>query len=764
MLRPAQHLRSRAAAAAGVWYLVTAAVCTRIPLLNYLGFESAFVTALMGSFVAGFLTIARLRPIYLAVQAQGQPFTARTAFASIIPVNLLLLAIPLALLCVNAVFVPNCDFAEGCAFFLLLPVVSVFFATALGLFCTVHYRHPRLAFMGYGILSVIYVLYTGYATPAIFSYNFFYGYFPGFSYDELLPLGWPLVTFRMLTVIVAGLFVWWSHIIVTGLPRDAGTFTKGAALLRILATRHTAASVLLLAGAAVLFLFRCQLGWESSAAFVRTTLGGMTETEHFTIYFDSSSTRVGDLAVIVQEHEFRLHQILEACALSRTEKIISYIYPTTESKRRLIGIGETEIAKPWSREVHMTRSSMDASLKHELVHVIAGQFGLPVIHASFSTGLVEGIAVAVDGSWGYRTLPQYAAALRAAGLAPPVDRLMTPAGFIAQSSSVSYVLAGAFCKFLLDTYGMRPLLQVYRTGDYETAYQLPLDALIAAWQRSLDAVPVGASDSASVDVFFRRPPLFGKVCARVHARRLREARELLRRHRDEEALERYAALAARSGGYDALAGLMTAHFRKGDYAAVNGLYDSVTTHDPIPRRYLALGIMAGDARWGNGDTAGAARLYGEVRAARLSPGLLEAAAVRLLILSDTAATRQLRWYFFTEQSDTALAAGLARPASGKAQELSHYLRGRIAFRMRRYDDAANLLQSVDAVRRDPELDAIRQRLRGDALVHCGRYEDAKSEYWTSLNNDASPYAVDDVGDRIARCDWLETQDVHGTRR
>ena len=759
-----QHLRSRAAVAAGVWYLVVAAVCTRVPLLNYLGFESAFTTALVGSFVAGFLTIARLRPIYCAGGEPGQPFTARTAFASIIPVNLLLLIIPLALLCVNAFFVPNCDLAEGCAFYLLLPVVSVFFATALGLFCTVHYKHPRLTFAGYFALSVIYVLYLGYVTPAIFSYNFFYGYFPGFSYDELLPLGWSLVLFRLLTVLVACLFVWWSHMIVSGTSRDAGTVTKGLAVLRILATRHTAASVLLLACAAALFVFRCQLGWESSTAFVRRTLGGVAETEHFTIYFDSSSTRAGDLAEIVQEHEFRLQQILEACALSRTERITTYVYPTTESKRRLIGIGETEIAKPWSREVHITRSSMEASLKHELVHVIAGQFGLPVIHASFSTGLVEGIAVAVDGSWGYRTLPQYAAALRAAGLAPPVARLMTPAGFIAQSSSVSYVLAGAFCKFLLDRDGMRPLLQVYRSGDYETAYHIPLDSLIAAWQRSLDTVPVDAGDAASVDVFFRRPPLFGKVCARVHARRLREARELLRERRNEEARARYAALAARSGGYDALAGLMTALFRKGDYAAVIGFYDSVSTHDPFPNRYLALAIMAGDARWANGDTAGAERLYAEVRAARLSPGFVEAAAVRLLVLSDTAATRQLRWYFFADQSDTALSAGLARPATGIVRDLSHYLRGRIAFRMHRYHEAAGLLQSVEAVRHDPELDAIRQRLRGDALMHCGRREDAKSEYWTSLNNDASPFAIEDVGDRIARCDWLEMRDVRGTHR
>jgi predicted negative regulator of RcsB-dependent stress response len=84
--------------------------------------------------------------------------------------------------------------------------------------------------------------------------------------------------------------------------------------------------------------------------------------------------------------------------------------------------------------------------------------------------------------------------------------------------------------------------------------------------------------------------------------------------------------------------------------------------------------------------------------------------------------------------------------------------------MHRYHEAAGLLQSVEAVRHDPELDAIRQRLRGDALMHCGRCEDAKSEYWTSLNNDASPFAIEDVGDRIARCDWLEMRDVRGTHR
>jgi tetratricopeptide (TPR) repeat protein len=759
-----EYVRSRAFLFAGSCYLLVAIACTRVPLFNYLGFESAFAAALTGSFIAGFLTISVLRPAYRSSDADSRPFAVVRSFGSVVLVQFLLLLIPLAVLSGNALIVPNCDYLEGLAFYLLLPVVSVFFACALGLFCTVHYTHPRLVFTGYAGASVIYVLLLGYFTPAIFSYNFFYGFFPGFSYDELLPLGWPLISFRLLTVGVAVFFVWCTDIMVKRTSPGSRTTDKGVAALRALATRYIAVTMILVVLCTALYLFRCQLGWESTRTYVRAALGGRLETAHFTIYYDSAATDTNDLRLLAQEHEFRLHQVLEAFALPRTEHITSFVYPSAAVKRRLIGAGETELAKPWSGEVHITRSSVDDALKHELVHVVAAPFGTRLIKASLSPGLTEGLAVAVEGLWGYRTLEQYAAAIRAAGLAPPIGALMTPAGFMTQSSSVSYVLAGAFCRYLIDSHGMRPLLQVYNSGDYEAAYLRPLDSLIVDWQHALDSVRVTSSDGATVDVIFRRPPIFGKVCVRVHARRLREAQRLMQQHRYDEALARYTQLYAEGGSYEALSGLMAAHLRRGNFQTVMQLYDSATARDRIPRRYLVLALSSGDAHWATGDRAGAAALYTAVRSAELSPGLTEAAFVRLWALSDSSAASALQPYFVTEMSDTVRVGWLAMRAREIPDPLREYLRGRLMLRMRRYVEAAQLLVQAGTIVQDPVVEALRQVSIGDALLRAGSVQEARGWYWTSLNHDARPYAAAVVNDRLARCDWIESHQAAAGNR
>lgn len=752
-------LRSRASLLAGACYLLVAIACTRVPLFNYLGYECAFVTALCGSLIAGFSAIHLLRPLYLISAVRRDAFPAVRSFVVVACVQLSLLLIPLGVMTVNALIVPNCDYLEGLAFYLLLPAVSVIFACALGIFCTVHYTHPRIVYAGYVLLSVVYVLALGYFTPAIYSYNFFYGYFPGLSYDELLPLGRPLILFRLWTLGAAAFLVWCAGIIVRESVPGASTNAKGGAALRALGTRHLPATLVLGVGCSLVFLFRCELGWESSTAFVRSTLGSALETPNFTIYYDSTVTPAADLRLLAQEHEFRLQQVLEAFALPHAERIESFVYPSAEVKRRLVGAGETEIAKPWSREVHITRTSVDGALKHELVHVIAAPFGMRVINANLSPGLTEGLAVAVEGSWGSRTLAEYAAAIRAGGLAPSIRDLMTPAGFMTGTSSVSYVLAGAFCRFLIDRFGMRALLQVYRSGDYEAAYFMPLDTLIAQWQCASDSLTVGQRDRAAVDVMFRRPPIFGKVCARVHARRLRDVQRLMQLHRYDEARTRYKALYAEGGGYEAFSGLLATEFRLGNYAAVARLYDSVTAADRVPQRYRALALVAGDAGWAAGNCARAESLYAAVRLCELSPGLTESAFVRLWILSDSVMAEQFREYFMTEMPDTMRVGWLGRMPGAASNRIAHYLRGKLLLRLRWYNDAARALQQAGTLERDSTVEALREISIGDALLRGGRMQEAREWYWTSLNYDARPSAKEFAYDRIARCDWLAAEQV-----
>jgi tetratricopeptide (TPR) repeat protein len=738
--------------AAGI-YASLAMLCTLIPLFDHPGFEFAFVFAVVGPLVAGRITIGLASGRYHQA-GQERPFSVVRQYFSALGINAALLLIPLAVILLNGLRVPLCDVEEGIAFFLLLPVTGVVFSVALALFCTVHYSWPKSMFAAFFLLSLAYAVYLGYTTPAIFSFNFFYGYFPGLTYDELLPLELPLVLFRLFTFAAAAFLVWLTALIAGHSQPDDGVVRKGFTLARTLWRQYLRVSLGIATFIFLIAVFRCELRWESTAGSIRQRLGGVRETAHFAIFYDSATVRPAAVDRLAAEHEFQLARIQEQFALPHVERITSCVYPSAEAKRMAIGAGQTELAKPWLREVHITAQNVETTLKHELVHVVAAPFGLPVIHASTSPGLTEGLAIAVEGTWGGRTLAEQAALLRRAGLMPPMERMLGATGFVAQSSSVSYVLAGAFAQHLIGRYGMRRFLLVYGWPSYEEVYGHPLPDLIDGWHRSLDSLAQDPADSLTADVLFRRPPLIGKVCVRLHARRLKEARRFVADHNYDDALLLYRDLAA-VGGYDAMAGLMNLHARRQEYSAVIDLYDSLLTYDRRPSRYLPLAIVAGDAAWALDNPVRARALFETVRSAHITPSLTEAAAIRLLAIGDSAVGPGLRTFFLSNASDTVRVQMLITLTNTPGDSLRWYLRGRLHSRMQRYDEARHLFERAGFRGADPVLEWARCVALGDAALGSGQLQYARAAYWSALNYDGRAAAALEIDERIARCDFLE---------
>ncbi len=757
---PSSLLRTRSAVVAAVLYLVIALVCTQVPLLNYLGYEFSVVMALAGSLIAGTLTIGAVSKVYrLDTEAEVDHRLVLSGFRDILLLNVLLLAVPLAVISGNAFFVKNCSFLEGFAFYILLPVVSVWFASCLGLFCAVHYRFAKTLFFLFLLATLAYAVVLGYVTPAIYSYNFFYGYFPGFSYDEILGIGLPLMLFRIITLLIGGLFLWLSDLLLAGsVPADAA-WKKGLRLLEVLVHPHralfTAAVVLALA---LLFLYRCELGFETTGGFVRRVLGEEYRSEHFVLYYSRTSYGEEEIRRIAAAHEFRLSQILSAFVLREHPPIESYVYPSAEVKRRLIGTGTTNIAKPWLRQIHTTKQSLDATLKHELVHVVAGQFGIPIIQASLSTGLVEGLAMAIEWDFGNRTLHQYAAGMEASGLAPDIASIMTPGGFAAQSSSVSYVLAGSFCRYLIDEYGIRPMTNVYRSGDYSGAYGKPLRSLMDEWYVFLDGIPPTGRDA--IDVLFRQPAIFQKVCARVIARRNDEARRLFAERDYAEARRLYGQSFREAGGYESLSGSLSSALRMGEYATVVGVLDSLRGKSERPGQYAPLFLYGGDALWALGDTERAQEFYERIRKEDIAENLTEAATVRSIALRDSTVPKGFLRYFLSEAHDSVRVILLdSLSALSPDNPLLPYVRGRLMARMGRYGEAAAALERLNMANVSPALEALRLKTMASSLFQLQRYAEARTAFSLSLNALATEVARLDIADWIDRCEWMTSHGI-----
>jgi hypothetical protein len=745
----AQRLLPRTTIRAGL-YAGVALLCTQIPLFNSFGYEFSFLVGLLAVFVTGPSTVRLMRPLYRG-PAPERPQMMR-ALLMAIATHLTFLIAPLAVMLLYAATVRSCSIAEGLGFFFLLPVVTTIFCTTLACFCTVHYRRPILIYFFLFFATVVYALALGYFTPAIFSYNFFYGYFPGLTYDESLPLTMALVLFRLLTLLLSAFLAWMTMLVISSSVPEMSAAAKGRALIAAMLDRRRLPVTILacLLGAAA-FFFRCDLGFESTQGFIQKSLGGEYRTGHFVIYYAPGTTT--DVEKIGAEHEFRLAQLMEAFSIVPDGVIASYIYPSSETKQRLIGAGNTNIAKPWNREVHLTAGTLHSTLKHELAHVMAARFGLPVINASLSTGLVEGLAMAVEGNRGERTQHDYAAAMTKRGIAPDISGLMSLKGFAAHSSSVSYVLAGSFCRYLIDRYGMRKFTRLYRTGSYETIYGRTLEGLVREWRSYLDRLEISDRDTAAIDAFFRRPAIFGKICPRYVARRNHEAREAMIKKEYPTAAEIYGTMYRATGSFESLSGYLTASFRMGQYDTVCAFAREKISRDDFPARYLPLSLLTGDAFWGKGDTAAAVQIYRSAADADLSAWLTEQALLRLAALHEDHPAEFFPC-FTADMDDTSRLVmvtelAIRRPTSPVAQ----FLRARASERIGRDDDAYHLFARIPLAGLPPWLQAQRLMAMGGVLFRLGRYQEAKIPFWESLNFVHTRAREEIVDDEVAHCDW-----------
>ena len=742
---------------AALLYGSIALLCTRIPLLNYLGYEFSALFALLAGCVSGLLTVRPVEDSFRGAGDTPAPRATAAAVGASAAANLLLLAIPLVIISGNALFIRNCSMAEGMAFFMLLAPVSALFGVSLGFFCAVHFAHPRTLFLLLCLVLLAYSAGLGYFTPAVFSYNFLYGFFPGLTYDEVLPVTRTLVLFRLLTFFVAAVLLWAGMITVADSRKGRINWrrfgTLGAGLVSGDRRIRAAAVACALAG---FYLFRCDLGFESTSAYIRRTLGAEIRTEHFALYYSPSSFTAEEIQQAAREHEFRLSQVLASFSLPDHVFFESYIYPSPEAKQRLIGAGNTDIAKPWSGQIHLSRQSLEGSLKHELVHAAAAPFGFPVVHASLSTGLVEGLAMAVDGEWGNRTLHEYAAALREAGIAPPIDGIMSFWGFASHQSSVSYILAGSFCRYLIDRYGMRNLMLLYRSLDYRTVYGRSLGELALEWEGYLDRVPLDDEDQDGVDALFRRPPIFRKVCARVLARRSVEARGSFARKEFAVAESLYASVYADGGGYDAFAGYLTSALKNGRISVLTSSLDTVILADERPARYLPLFISIGDAFWASGEQEKAYALYNRVYQADFAEGYTEAAAVRLIAMETDPGGRIMLPLFLADYTDSLrvlVVDSLLERDPG--DRMLRYLKARSLLRAGEFTEVVATLQSLDLTSANIALEALRLRYLGQALFRLGRYEEARTAFWVSLNAADTDIAEEKVDTWLDRCEWAE---------
>ncbi len=737
---------------------VLGAVLCMVPLFNLVGYESSMVVGVFVHIAAAVGTVLALRgePSDLLRDANAPSWRPIVFFWMLAARHLLWVMPALVLLSLNAFRVPNCDWGQGLAFFVLGPGFAVVMGQAVGWLASRVTIRRRLVWLvvaalilGNGLAMGVHIL----LEPPINGHQWAIGYLNGSIYDEAISIPPGLLWYRVANVALAMCVVfgveWWR--VRAHRARDAA---------RQLGVMTLLWSVTWLGMTGVEQEFGIRVDRETIA----DTLGGRVETEHFIIYYPNTSTYREQLDLMIEDHEFRYDEMqryfgTDPVAL-HGEKVRSYIYPSTEVKGELMGARRTLIAKIWLREIHiMWRGYGTHLLAHELAHVFTEPFGSGPLTLSMQNGvgvnmgLVEGIATAADAPPLELTLHESSAAMRKLELAPDIRNLVGATGFWTQASGRAYTLMGSFVQFLVDRYGMEPFKKVYRDGDFEAAYGKSANELVGEWEVVVDAIEL---DEIQLDITryrYERPSIFGKVCARTIAELKRQASE---------------------------------HASSGDIAAAQAIYDVIVGHDPhnvshrisrakllfqaeenaaalevldamiaereaalVPAQLAQINELRGDLLWRQGEHQAAARMY----ASCLDVGVLDDARRLLLAKRDTLDDERsnyhemMRRYLLEDLGDpVALYYPTLWRARSPSDPLAAYMIGRRLWSARRWEFAREHLEFAASELPEGLLRAEATSMLGQAYMHLGELQKAEQTFaklafveWSRLQTESDEW-------------------------
>ncbi len=455
-----------------------------IPLLREFHFESAFFIATLCSFWAGITAARTSRDVEFSRLSE-------------IIIAAYLVSIPIL---IRAILV-GCFSWHGAGFWLLLPAPSIVFGFSLGrLFRMLNVPFPTL-FSVFGLLFVALgvFLMEFFNLPQVYYFNHVWGSWPGPIYDQAVLLTWSLVFFRISTLAWAA-FLWI-------LPEWKKT------------KKHTAAIGFLFLGLVIQFNNHPTLGISSPRSFLQQNLYQYNETEHFRFFFDPQQYSREEVEYWSLRHEFHFQQIVHILEIDWPEerKIESYLYANAWQKKKLVGAKNTSYVPVWLEQdqLHIAKEHLEGVLKHELVHVVSKQFGNDLFNASWSIGLVEGLAeaIAADAS-PVSTLDQILAAETPFPTAEEMENALTFKGFYASASSISYTTAGSFVDYLLEEYPIENFKNAYQNSSFDNWYEVPFDSLVSGWQSELPEIELDSLDEQVASRIFAQRSVFQISCPR----------------------------------------------------------------------------------------------------------------------------------------------------------------------------------------------------------------------------------------------------------
>lgn len=244
------------------------------------------------------------------------------------------------------------------------------------------------------------------------------------------------------------------------------------------------------------------------------------------VHADPLVTSKRDVDAILAEGTLWLARLEDRLGVAPKEELHIWLHADARAMGRFTGAEHVHFALPNRGELHIYGSHVPhPTLGHELAHLLASQlttsmFGVPTRFGLFpNAGIIEGLAMAVtpelevhDGL----TLREKAAALRRAGLAPPLADLFQSSvfGFWRHAPRNAYITAGAFVESIAAHQGKAGLAKLYQQGSVRALFNTDedLERFISEHEVALDALALPVEAMSQVAHRYHAPSILDQTC------------------------------------------------------------------------------------------------------------------------------------------------------------------------------------------------------------------------------------------------------------
>lgn len=556
------------------------------PLTNIIGYEFSVINSFLFFILSGISAIHNSKLIEIS-NGYLLEHLKKTKI-----LFLCTILFPLASGITSTLLMTECPINDGILFYFIISIPSLFFGYVSGILITTFFN--RFNYFIFVVLAVFFLslpLIEFYFNPQIYFYNIIFGYFPGTIYDEDLAVNNILVSYRLFHLAI---FI--GILLIINFYR-IGQINKIRSL-----------SIILIVGL-LFFLLKPALNFSTDLRVLKKHLNKSLETEHFKLlYPDSIDRQSAELSALL--HEYYFEQVTHNLESKTDMKITSLVFESEEQKRELFGAGRADVAKPWLQQIYLNYPGYTSTLKHEIVHILAGEFGVTpfMVADNLNPAMIEGLAMAIEDNFDDMPVHSMAKLARTAGFKTSLQNLFSGFKFFSQNSSISYVYAGSFLKYLIDNYGVEKVKVLYGNLNFEQVLKKSLIELENEYNTFINDIEIDFNKHTA-QLYFGGQTIFKKHCARTAAHRTKNAWMLYNQKKYSEAEKEFNRVYEYSGSYQSLIGLVNSKIQLKNYeSALDIISMEMKNFLQTPYLYM-LELTTGDLLVRNNKTIEAREWY-----------------------------------------------------------------------------------------------------------------------------------------------------------